>query len=99
MDWFLYDNGLRHERVKYPHLKDVKISSVQFCYGSSDVFGVIYECLEWRESLSKDSKIQFSKTCLHDSPSSRLRIMKHKFIRRVESEVTVLVPVELPYIY
>ena len=57
-DWFLYDNGLRHERVKYPimnsgiqirflrqHLKDVKISSVQFCYGSSDIFGVIYECL------------------------------------------------------
>ena len=25
--------------------------------------------------------------------------MKHKFIRRVESEVTVLVPIELPYIY
>ena len=27
MDWFLYDNGLRHERVKVKVLKTFKISS------------------------------------------------------------------------
>ena len=25
MDWFLYDNGLRHERVKNRNLSDVKV--------------------------------------------------------------------------
>ena len=47
MDWFLYDNGLRHERVKekkqsdYPKLQVVAIfslTSIEMCDSSPDPF-------------------------------------------------------------
>ena len=31
MDWFLYDNGLRHERVKIDPFKLAETTSLQVC--------------------------------------------------------------------
>ena len=32
MDWFLYDNGLRHERVKWGFAQRVKTNAFDFWY-------------------------------------------------------------------
>ena len=36
MDWFLYDNGLRHERVKY-RVSNLKVEKQKFNYGVSNL--------------------------------------------------------------
>ena len=35
MDWFLYDNGLRHERVKFDEIVTASYSSLNLCKAST----------------------------------------------------------------